>query len=296
MKKQIGLIGIGLVGTALAKNLLSNDYSVVGYDIAPARCAALEKIGGISVSTPAEIATKVNRVILSLMSTEIVREALLGPAGLLQSSATPDYIIDTTTGDPDGTVDIALQLKKQAIFYLDSPISGSSAQIQKRKGVVMVGGDPTAFERCRDLYQAIAEAFVYVGPSGSGSRAKLVSNVILGLNRLVLAEGLVYAERFGFDLDALLVLLKKTPAYSCAMDVKGEKMVRGDFRPQSRIKQHFKDLEIVLSYAKKLRQPLPLTQLHQNILKEAIDAGYGDLDNAAVIQQIRCMANRDWNK
>jgi len=296
MKEQIGLIGIGLVGTALAKNLLSNGFSVVGYDIAPARCTALEKIGGISVSTPMEVSEKVNRVILSLMTTEIVREVLLGPAGLLQSRATPDYIIDTTTGDPDATVEIALQLKKQEIFYLDSPISGSSAQIQKRKGVVIVGGDPQAFELCLDLYQAIAEEFVHVGPSGSGSRAKLVSNVILGLNRLVLAEGLVYAERFGFDLDALLLLLKKTPAYSCAMDVKGEKMIRGDFKPQSRIKQHFKDLEIVLSYAKKLRQPLPLTQLHQTILKEAMDAGYGDLDNAAVIQQIRRMANRDLNK
>jgi len=296
MKEQIGLIGIGLVGTALAKNLLSNGFSVAGFDIDPARCAALEKIGGISVSTPMEIAEKVNRVILSLMSTEIVREVLLGPSGLLQSRAAPDYIIDTTTGDPDATVEIALKLKKQSIFYLDSPISGSSAQIQKRKGVVMVGGDPNAFDRCRDLYQAIAEEFVHVGPSGSGSRAKLVSNVILGLNRLVLAEGLVYAERFGFDLDALLLLLKKTPAYSCAMDVKGEKMIRGDFKPQSRIKQHFKDLEIVLSYAKKLRQPLPLTQLHQTILKEAMDAGYGDLDNAAVIQQIRRMANRDLNK
>ena len=105
MKEQIGLIGIGLVGTALAKNLLSNGFSVVGYDIAPARCRALEKIGGISVSTPMEVSEKVNRVILSLMTTEIVREVLLGPAGLLQSRATPAYIIDTTTGDPDATVE-----------------------------------------------------------------------------------------------------------------------------------------------------------------------------------------------
>lgn len=296
MKEQIGLIGIGLVGTALAKNLLNNGFSVVGYDIVPDRCAALEKMGGISVSTGTEIAEKVNRVFLSLMSTEIVREALWGRAGLLQSEATPGYIIDTTTGDPDATVEIALQLEKRKTFYLDSPISGSSAQIQKLKGVVMVGGDRQAFESCQDLYHAIAEEFIYVGPSGSGSKAKLVSNVILGLNRLVLAEGLVFAEKFGFDLDSLLGLLKKTPAYSCAMDVKGKKMVEGEFTPQSRIIQHFKDLEIVLTYAQKLKQPLPLTQLHQNILKKAIDAGYGDLDNAAVIQQIRCMANRDWNK
>jgi 3-hydroxyisobutyrate dehydrogenase-like beta-hydroxyacid dehydrogenase len=295
MKEQIGLIGIGLVGTALAENLLSSGYAVVGYDIAPARCAALSKIGGIAVSAPVEIAAKTQRVFLSLMNTDIVREALLGPAGLLKSEVIPEYVIDTTTGDPDAAAEIALQLKKQKVFYLDAPISGSSAQIRKCKGVVMVGGDLQAFERCRDLLRAIAEDFVYIGSSGSGSRAKLVSNVILGLNRLVLAEGLVFAEKFGFDLDSILVLLKKTPAYSCAMDVKGKKMVEGDFTPQSRIIQHFKDLKIVLAYAAKLKQPLPLTQLHQNILQGAIDAGDGEMDNAAVIQQIRRMADQEQN-
>lgn len=295
MKEQIGLIGIGLVGTALAENLLENGYAVVGYDIAPARCAALQTKGGTSVSAPVEIAEKTNRVFLSLMDTDIVREVLLGPSGLLKSESIPDYIIDTTTGDPDATVEIAMQLKKQGVFYLDSPISGSSAQIRNRKGVVMVGGDPRAFESCQDLYRAIAEDFVYVGSPGNGSRAKLVSNVILGLNRLVLAEGLVFAEKFGFDLDSILVLLKKTPAYSCAMDVKGKKMIEGEFTPQSRIIQHLKDLEIVLAYAEKLKQPLPLTKLHQNILQQAIDAGDGELDNAAVIQQIRRMADQDQN-
>ena len=151
----------------------------------------------------------------------------------------------------------------------------------------MVGGDPTAYSACKDLYRAVATDFAFVGPSGSGSKAKLVSNVILGLNRLVLAEGLVFAEKFEFELEAFLGLLKKTPAYSCAMDVKGKKMIAGNFDPQSRIRQHFKDLAITLSYAEKLGQPLPLTRIHKDILQKAIDAGDGDLDNAAVINQIR---------
>ena len=287
MKEAIGLIGIGLVGTALAENLQADGYPVIGYDIDPKRCRNLEKMGGKSVSSPEQVADEVNRLFLSLMDTNIVRDVLEGRLGILQSSSPPDYIIDTSTGDPDDTVEIAAQLNKRGIDYLDSPISGSSQQIRKRQGVVMVGGRPKAYAACEDLYRAIATDYAYIGPSGSGSKAKIVSNVILGLNRLVLAEGLVFAEKFGFELKSFLELLKKTPAYSCSMDVKGNKMVTANFEPQSRMKQHFKDLTITLHYADKLNQPLPLTRLHKDILQHAIDAGDGDLDNAAVINQIR---------
>ena len=217
----------------------------------------------------------------------------MGPQGLLHAESIPRYVVDTTTGDPDGTVEIARQLREKDVFFLDSPISGSSQQIRMREGVFMVGGDPEAFEHCKDLFSTVAKEFFYLGISGNGSRAKLASNLILGLNRLVLAEGLVFAERFGFDLKSFLSLLKKTPAYSCAMDAKGEKMIDGDFKPQSRISQHHKDLELILHYAKELEQPLPLTRLHKNILEDAMKAGDGELDNAAVIKQMRRLGNRD---
>jgi len=292
MKENIGLIGIGLVGTAISENLLRAGYLVVGCDIDDGKCRHLEKMGGRAVSAPREVAADVGRVFLSLMTTNIVREVLMGPDGLLQARKPPGYIIDTTTGDPEETVKIARQLEKQGIRFLDSPISGSSQQIRNRKGVVMVGGRQEAYRKCTDLFGAIARDFAYIGPSGSGCSAKLVSNVILGLNRLVLAEGLVFAERFGFELGAFLALLKKTPAYSCAMDVKGKKMIAGDFTPQSRVSQHLKDLELTLRYADKLAQPLPLTVLHRKILQDAIAAGDGELDNAAVVKQIRRLANR----
>jgi 3-hydroxyisobutyrate dehydrogenase-like beta-hydroxyacid dehydrogenase len=292
MKENIGLIGIGLVGTALAENLIRAGYSVVGCDIDASKCRHLEKIGGHAVSTPIEVAAEVKRVFLSLMTTDIVREVLMGPDGLLQAHKPPIYVIDTTTGDPDGTVEMAWQLKQKGISFLDSPLSGSSKQIRNRQGVVMIGGDFEAYRKCKDLFGAIANDFAYIGPSGSGAKAKLVSNVILGLNRLVLAEGLVFAERFGFELSSFLELMKKTPAYSCSMDVKGRKMIEGDFSPQSRVTQHFKDLELTLRYAEKLGQPLPLTRLHKKILQDAIAAGDGELDNAAVVKHIRRLANR----
>jgi 3-hydroxyisobutyrate dehydrogenase-like beta-hydroxyacid dehydrogenase len=292
VKEPIGIIGVGLVGSTLAGHLLTAGYPVIGYDISPSRCDALEAMGGRDVDSPRSVSEESNRVFLSLMSTDIVSRVLNGPDGVLVADGKPRYIIDTTTGDPDETTTLAQEMKSHNIFLLDAPISGSSEQIRKKDGVVMVGGDPGAFAQCEDLFQAIAKKYFYLGASGTGSKAKLASNVILGLNRLVLAEGLVFAEKLGLDLKAFLPLLKETPAYSCAMDVKGQKMIEDDFAPQSRIIQHHKDLDIILQYAKKLGQMLPLTKVHQEVLEQAITAGDGDFDNAAVINQIRRMANR----
>lgn len=287
MKETIGLIGIGLVGTALAENLLTHKFDVVGFDIIEEKRRRLEQLGGRAVSCPREVAAYTNRIILSLWNTDVVREAIEGSDGLLQSANTPKYIIDSTTGDPDKTADLAQRLFEQGIDFLDATISGSSQQIRKREGVFMVGGNRAAFDTCNDLFEALAEKSFYVGSSGSGSKAKLASNVILGLNRLVLAEGLVFAEKLGLDLKTFLPLLKATPAYSCAMDVKGQKMLEKNFKAQSKISQHHKDLAMILEYAEKSGQELPLTALHKKILEDAIASGDGELDTSAVIKQIR---------
>jgi 3-hydroxyisobutyrate dehydrogenase-like beta-hydroxyacid dehydrogenase len=296
MKERIGLIGIGLVGTALAENLLGASYSVVGYDILSSKCRKLEKLGGKAASSPCEVGRQAKRVFLSLMSTEIVRDVLEGAAGLLEGKTPPKYIIDTTTGDPLETAAIAHRLRGKEMFFLDSPISGSSEQIRQREGVPLIGGDRDAFEACKDLFGAIAKRFFYVGPSGDGSKTKLAGNLVLGLNRLVLAEGLVFAKALGLNLETFLSLLKETPAYSCSMDVKGKKMVEGDFAPESRMSQHKKDLEIILHYAEKFGQPLPLAQVHKDIIEAAMEAGDGELDNCAVIKQIGRLAEKEQEK
>lgn len=287
MTKKIGLIGIGLVGTALAESLLAGQFEVVGYDIDSERCAEFEKLGGKLAGSPAEIASKVNHIILSLPDSKAVRQAVEGPNGLLEAEPLPTYIIDTTTGDPEETIALAKRLAQKGIRMLDSTISGSSRQVRDCAAVFMVGGDKTAFETCRDIFDALSEKVFYVGPSGHGSKAKLSSNLILGLNRLALAEGLIFAEQLGLDPAAFIELLKMTPAYSAVMDIKGEKMLKGDFTAQARIRQHHKDVSLILKYAEKAGQELPLSKVHLDILNKAIAAGDGDLDNAAVIKELR---------
>jgi 3-hydroxyisobutyrate dehydrogenase-like beta-hydroxyacid dehydrogenase len=295
--EKIGIIGLGLVGTAIAECLLSNQFDVVGFDIDSARCKHLKELGAcptdeplgrraIALGGPAEVAQEVERVILSLPDTETVQRVIEGPGGILKAKTPPRYIIDTTTGDPDATAALAERLRKQRFYLLDATISGSSQQVRNREAVFMVGGDKAAFEICQDIFRAITEKVFYLGPSGNGSRAKLASNLVLGLNRLALAEGLVFAGKLGLEPEAFLELLKVTPAYSAIMDTKGKKMLNGDFAPQARLRQHHKDVSIILKYAEKTGQELPLSRVHFDVLERAIAAGDGDLDNSAVIREI----------
>ena len=289
---KIGLVGIGLVGTAIAERLLSAKFEVVGFDIDSARCRHLQELGAKAVSSPAEVACETDRIILSLPDTETVREVVEGPAGILEAKTLPTYIIDTTTGDPEETAALAKRLAKRGIYFLDATISGSSRQVRDQDAVLMVGGDKAAFERCMDIFQALTEKVFYLGPSGNGSKAKLASNLILGLNRLALAEGLVFASKLGLELEPFLELLKVSPAYSAAMDTKAKKMLKGDFTPESRLRQHHKDVSIILKYAKMAGQELPLSRVHLNVLEKAIAAGDGEMDNCAVIREIERRGKR----
>jgi len=287
MTDNIGLVGIGLVGTAIAERLLAGRFDVVGFDIDSGKGLHLEELGGKAVSSPAEVAEQISRVVLSLPDTDIVRKVVEGHAGILQAKTPPKYIIDTTTGDPDETVALAQRLAERQIHFLDATISGSSRQVRDKEAVFMVGGDKTAFETCRDIFQTLSEKVFYLGPSGNGSKAKLASNLILGLNRLALAEGLVFAGKLGLEPDTFLEMLKVTPAYSAVMDTKGKKMLTDDFTAESRIRQHYKDVSLILKYAEIAGQELPLSRVHFDALEKAIEAGDGDLDNAAIIREIK---------
>ena len=286
MTERIGLIGLGLVGTAIAGRLSADRFDVAGFDIDPARCEHIDKLGLKTLGAPAQAARAAERIVLSLPDSQAVLNVVEGPAGLLEAENPPKYIIDTTTGDPEQTEALAQRLAERRIHFLDATISGSSLQVRERKAILMVGGDKGAFDNCRDILEALAEKIFYLGPSGSGSRAKLASNLVLGLNRLALAEGLVFAADLGLEPAAFLELLKATPARSAVMDTKGPKMLGRDFEPQARLRQHHKDVAIILKYARKAGRELPLSRLHLDILEKAIAAGDGDMDNSAVIREI----------
>jgi 3-hydroxyisobutyrate dehydrogenase-like beta-hydroxyacid dehydrogenase len=145
------------------------------------------------------------------------------------------------------------------------------------------------FARCRPLLDAVAQRVHYMGPNGSGARAKLVINLILGLNRLALAEGLLFGLRQGLDGKALLDLLKDSGAYSRAMDIKGLRMLEGHFEPEGKLAQHLKDVDLMLEVGHAAGAPLMATALHRQLLLAGVAAGLGERDNSSIVSVLRSL-------
>ena len=137
------------------------------------------------------------------------------------------------------------------------------------------------------MIEAICPRWHHLGATGNGGRAKLAINLILGVNRAALAEGLVFAERMGLAPEAFLKVARESAAYSQIMDVKGGKMLKGDFSPQGYITQSLKDFSLMLEQARRLKQRLPLGETYAELMKGCVAAGEGELDNSAVINEIR---------
>jgi 3-hydroxyisobutyrate dehydrogenase-like beta-hydroxyacid dehydrogenase len=176
------------------------------------------------------------------------------------------------------------RLAARGVAYLDATVSGSSEQARRGEAVVMVGGDPRAFAACRDVFDAIARNAFHVGPVGAGARMKLATNLVLGLNRAALAEGLAFARRMGLDPSLTLEILRAGAAYSRIMDAKGPKMIAGDFAPQARLSQHLKDVRLILAEARRAGAATPLSEAHRGLLEAAEAAGFGAADNSAIIR------------
>jgi 3-hydroxyisobutyrate dehydrogenase-like beta-hydroxyacid dehydrogenase len=192
-------------------------------------------------------------------------------------------VIDASTGSPHEVAALGAELSVQGVHYLDATISGSSAQLLKQDVLVMVGGESAVFERCRSLLSHFARDMIHVGPWGSGAKMKLVTNLVLGLNRAALAEGLVLAQQLDLNLTNALDVLRRSMAYSRIMDTKGEKMVARDYAPQAKLSQHLKDVRLMLAAS---QIPLPLTETHRALLEKAEALGWGDADNSAIIEAI----------
>lgn len=282
----VGVIGLGLVGRALGQRLRAAGFALLGWDPAEASRQAWSTDGHALAPTLADLAARCRRIVLAVYDTAGVLQVLEGPGGVLDSGR-PDAVVDCSTGDPDALQALSLRLAARGVHFLEAPLSGSSRQIEDGTATMLLGAGDEAAAAQAALLDALSPRRIHVGGPGMGARAKLATNLVLGLNRAVLAEGLVFAERLGIPPQAFLDLVLATPARSDAALAKGARMVNGDFSPQSRVRQHLKDVELMLAQAQAAGQRLPLTEAHAALLRAAVDAGDGELDNAAIVRQLR---------
>ncbi len=277
----VGLIGLGLIGSVIARKLQRAVWTLYGWDVnEEARLNFLSIIGTQVVDVP-QMLDCCDTIVLSLPSDRVVAEVLSAHVDRLRPG---QLILDTSTGSPRGTIELAARLEAKGIEYIDATISGSSVQLANGTAVLFIGARDQGLKRVENLLQTLAEKKFHVGGPGAGAQMKLISNLVLGLNRAALAEGLAYARAKGMDLPTTLHLLRESMAYSRIMDTKGEKMVESDFTPQARLSQHAKDVGLILEDAVRSGLQLPLSEAHDKLLKRATELGWGDSDNSAIIK------------
>lgn len=280
----IGFIGVGLLGTALATRLVRAGFRLVGFDPDPEAAGRLRGLGGGSVTSAREVAQSCRRMVWSLPGPAQVHETVAAVEAYLELGA---IILDTTTGNPADVEENAARYAARGIAYLDCEIGGSSKQTAAGDAIVICGGEAQAFAECRDILDAISSRVFHTGAAGTGTRMKLALNIAIGLHRAVLAEALAFAECNGIEPARALEILKAGPAYSRAMDVKGAKMLARDFTPEARLAQHLKDVRLILEAGRGTGAHLPLSELHEKLLVEAVELGLGASDNSAVIELFR---------
>lgn len=281
---RIGFIGLGLMGGGMVRNLLSDGFEVIGYDADPSKIPPFIAAGGQEIKKPEEIAGQVDIVMLSLPNSDVVEDVVRNTLKLFDGHAEGLILIDTTTADPIKSEALASQLREKGIEMLDATISGTSTMCAKRDITFMVGGKENIFHECKAIFGHLGKEVFYLGKNGSGATMKLIVNLVLGLNRMVLAEGLSLAKKAGMDLYRLLEVLKKSAAYSKAMDMKGLKMIESDFLPpEGTLSSHRKDVQLMLEMGKRLDQPLFLSSLHAQALASQVAKGRGNWDISALI-------------
>jgi 3-hydroxyisobutyrate dehydrogenase-like beta-hydroxyacid dehydrogenase len=278
------------MGQAFAKNLLDAGFTVQGFDPDERRMDELRKRGGHSVESPAAAARGVTKLITSLPNSQIMREVTLGSSGIVEGAEKGLIIANTTTGSPEDAQSLAKDLASRGIHLLDASVSGTSTMAMKKDLIVVVGGRKEDYEACRDMLAGFSNRAYYLGPTGSGAQAKLIINLVLLCNRLALTEGLVLGMKSGMDPDLLLTVLKDGAAGSKVMDQKGEKMIKGDYSPEASLTRSVEEAGLVLDQGQRLGTPMFLTSICAQIGRIGVEAGYGDLDPACLIEVLRGMA------
>lgn len=278
----VGLIGLGLMGEVYAGRLIAAGFSVVGFDIDPAKGERLAAIGGVA-ATIADIARQCDPIVLAVFNSDQVEDVV--EHGLIPA-APGKIVLCTSTCDPDRIAALGERIGGR-LRFLETPVSGTSEQVRQGDGVGLIGGDERIAADAAPVLDALFPRRFHIGKVGDGGRAKLAVNLILGLNRLALAEGLVFAARLGLDPAGFLQVARGSAAASQVMDTKGPKMVSGDFSPEGRIRQTLKDTQLMLDQARKAGQQLLLLQIHADVLQACVDHGDSEADNSIVIAEIR---------
>jgi len=279
---SVGIVGLGLLGSAVAGRLRTAGHAVVGHDVVPARNHSLEALGGRAVGSAAAVAEAADPICVVLPSLSAVEEVVLGAGGLV-ATARGHTVLQMSTISPALTERLARECAARGVAFLDCPISGTSGMVARGDGIIFVGGESSAYERWRPLLETILPRAVHVGRAGQAMVLKLVANLLVAVHSAAAAEALAMVERAGLDVSQALQLLASSAASSRMLEVRGPLIVKRDFPAQMKLDLFMKDLHLIREAAGALGASVPLTDVAEQLYAAAQAAGHGGEDLAVVV-------------
>lgn len=280
---KIGYIGLGIMGGAIARNLMKAGHELVVHNRSQGAVQQLVSEGAKAASSPKEVAEQVEFVFTNLPDSPDVEKVGLGENGIIQGAHEGLIYIDNSTIKPETARMLATKLAEVGISALDAPVSGGDVGARNGTLTIMVGGAQEAFDRALPLFQAMGKAAVLVGDSGAGQIAKACNQIIVGAQMASMAEALIMAQKAGVDPSRVVDAIKGGAAQMWTLDVKPPRLFAGNRNPGFKAHMQHKDLGIVLDTAKTYGVPLPVTAVIQQLYTAMLETGGRDLDNSAVI-------------
>lgn len=280
---KIGYIGLGIMGSAIVRNLMKAGHELVVHNRSQAIVQQLVSEGAQAASSPKEVAAQVEFVFTNLPDSPDVEKVALGEDGIIEGAHEGLIYIDNSTIKPETARYIAAELAKAGVSALDAPVSGGDVGARNGTLTIMVGGEQAAFDRAAPLFQAMGKAWVLVGDSGAGQIAKACNQIIVGAQMAALAEALITAQKAGVDPARMVEAIKGGAAQMWTLDVKPPRLFAGNRQPGFKAYMQHKDLGIVLDTGKAYGIPLPVTAVIQQLYTAMLQNGEGELDNSAII-------------
>lgn len=281
-KERIGFIGLGIMGKPMALNLLAAGYPLTVRSSNENTLREFASRGAAIVESPAKVAKGADVVITMLPGSPEVEEVSLGPGGIIEGGR-PGFIhIDTSSIDPITTLKIAGAYSEKGISMVDAPVSGGQEKAQSGTLSIMAGGDEAAFDRCRDILQAMGGDVVHVGDSGAGQMTKLVNQSIVAVNMAIVGEALCLGKKAGVDPRKIFAAIRGGLAGSQCMTDKAPRMFSGDYTPGGKMFLHVKDLQNVMAAAREYDVRMPLTQAVMDMMMDVVRDGGAEIDHGGV--------------
>jgi 2-hydroxy-3-oxopropionate reductase len=288
--KRVGIVGVGLLGSAVASRLLGAGFEVAGHDTRPAQAEALRARGLRVAGSVRDAAAGAEAVFTILPTLETTEAVVCGPGGLAETAAPGTVVLQMSTISPPLTRRLGVAAAARGLGFLDTPMSGTSGMVARGDCVIFVGGDGALVKRCAPVFEAIGRGYVHVGEVGAATLAKLATNLLVGLHTVALAEALVLGEKGGLAPARLLEVFRGSAGDSRMVEVRGPLMAERRFEAQMKVELFVKDFQLMLDEARRLGVALPLTSLAQQLCTAMVAAGRGDQDIAGVLTTLERLA------